>query len=110
MSKTVAAGAAEHAIALFDQWSAGHWEQVRRDFDPTLTQTLSAAAIADAWTQVVDVVGGYQRTGEPSVRQQADYTMVDLPLQFETGPMKGRVAYNPQGQVAGLYILVADIG
>lgn len=36
--------------------------------------------------------------------------MVDLPLRFETGPMKGRVAYNPQGQVAALYILVPDIG
>ncbi len=109
MSKTVAAGAAEHAIALFDQWSAGHWEQVRRDFDPTLTDTLRAAAIADAWIQVVHVVGAYQRMGAPSVRQQADYTLVDIPLQFQTGPMKGRVAYNPQGQVAGLFILVADV-
>ncbi|GAA4732184.1 DUF3887 domain-containing protein [Phytohabitans rumicis] len=110
MPKTVAPGAAEHAIALFDQWSAGNWEQVRRDFDPTLSQTLSAAAIADAWTQVVDLVGAHRRTGEPSVHQEADHTMVDLPLDFETGPMKGRVAYNPQGQVAGLYILVPDIG
>ncbi|MEH1125325.1 DUF3887 domain-containing protein [Micromonospora sp. CPCC 206061] len=110
MPKTVAPDAADHAIALFDQWSAGHWDEVRREFDPTLTQTLSAAAIANAWTQVVDVVGAYEHMGEPSVRQEDDYTMVDLPLHFETGPMKGRVAYNPQGQVAGLYILVPDIG
>lgn len=109
MPNTVAPGAAEHAMALFGQWSAGHWDEVRRDFDPSLTETLSAAAIADAWTQVVGVVGAYERTGEPSVHQQADYTIVDLPLRFETSPMKGRVAYNRQGQVAGLFILVPDV-
>lgn len=110
MSKTVVPGAAEHAIALFDRWSAGHWDEVRRDFDSTMTETLSAAAIADAWGQVVGVAGAYERTGEPYVRQQADYTVVDLPLEFEDSPMKCRVAYNSQGQVAGLFILVPDVG
>jgi hypothetical protein len=43
------------------------------------------------------------------VHQQANYTLVDLPLEFESGPMKGRMAFNPQGQVAGLFILVPDI-
>jgi len=103
----VAPDAAAHAIALFEQWSVGHFDEVRRDFDPILTETLGAAAITDAWKQVVDVVGAYERMGEPSVYRQADHTIVDLPLEFESGPMKGRVAYNDQGRVAGLFILVS---
>jgi len=109
MSTTAGPGVAEHAIALFGQWSGGHWDEVRRDFDLTMTESLSAAAIADVWRQVASVVGAYERTGEPFVHQQADYTMVDLPLEFEAGAMKGRVAYNSEGRVAGLFILVPDV-
>jgi hypothetical protein len=51
--------------------------------------------------------GPYQRLGdqEPVVRQVGDYTIADVPMLFETGLMKGRVAFDRTGRVSGLYVL-----
>lgn len=101
-------GAGEHAVALFAEWSQGRWERVRSDFDATMTQKLGADGVAAAWAQVVGMVGAYEHMGEPFVRRQADHTVVDLPLEFEAGSMKGRVAYDGDGRVAGLFILMPE--
>jgi hypothetical protein len=98
-------GAGGRAVALFTEWASGHWEQVRADFDPTMARQLDADGIAAAWAQVVAMVGGYEHMGEPFIRRQGGYTVVDVPLEFEAGSMKGRVAYDGEGRVAGLFVL-----
>jgi hypothetical protein len=56
---------------------------------------------------VAGTAGQYQRLGdlEPLVRQVGDYTLADVSLVFETGVLKGRVAFDRAGQVVGLYAL-----
>ncbi len=54
------------------------------------------------------MAGTYQRMGEPFVRQLDDYTVVDVPMEFKVNEMKGRVAFNADGQVSGLFILNPD--
>jgi hypothetical protein len=54
------------------------------------------------------MVGGYQGMREPLVRQLGDHTVADVPLRFEAADMKGRVAFDTQGRVAGLFVLSAD--
>ena len=51
--------------------------------------------------------GPYRRLGdaEPMVRQAGDYTAADVPLEFESGLLKGRVTFDRSGRVAGLYVL-----
>lgn len=73
-----------------------------------MTEQLPAEQMAAAWAQVIGMVGEYQQMGEPLVRQLGDYTVVDIPLSFEAGEMKGRVAYNGDGQVAGLFVLIPE--
>jgi uncharacterized protein DUF3887 len=97
------------AADLIAAWSDGRYDEVTRHFDTTVAERLPAAALAAAWAQVIGMVGGYDQMGQPLVRQLGDYTVVDIPLSFETGQMKGRVAYNAQGQVAGLFVLRPDV-
>ena len=54
------------------------------------------------------MVGAYERMGEPLVRQLGDHTVIDIPLTFEAGQMKGRVSYNGERQVSGLFILTPE--
>jgi hypothetical protein len=35
--------------------------------------------------------------------------VVDVPLAFERGPMKGRVAFDAQGKISGLFVLYPDV-
>ena len=44
-------------------------------------------------------------TGEPVVHQAGDYTVADVPLRFEAAELTGRVSFDRDGGVAGLYFL-----
>jgi hypothetical protein len=109
MSHAVLPGAGDLAIALFSDWVEGRYDDVAAaNFDATMTAELPVSKIAAAWAQIIGMVGTYQRMGEPFVRQLGDYTVVDVPMEFEASEMKGRVAFNTDGQVSGLFILNHD--
>ena len=73
-----------------------------------MTARLPADHLTAAWTQILGLVGGYERMGEPLVRRLGDYTVVDIPLTFDGGQMKGRVSYTTEGQVSGLFIVTPE--
>jgi Protein of unknown function (DUF3887) len=109
MSQAVLPDAGDRAIALFGDWVEGRYDDVAAaNFDATMTTELPVEKIAAAWAQIIGMVGAYQRMGEPFVRQLGDYTVVDVPMEFEASEMKGRVAFNTGGQVSGLFILNPD--
>jgi hypothetical protein len=105
MNGLVRPDAGRRATALMIGWIEGRYSEITAGFDETLTEKLTPDALAAAWAQVVGTVGEYQRMGEPLVRQVGDYTVTDIPLGFEAGEMKGRVAYNRGGQVSGLFVI-----
>ena len=95
--------------ALFGDWADGDYESVAAaGLDATMAAQLSVDTIGANWARIVGMVGAYERMGEPFVRGEGDYTVVDLPLYFEAGEMKGRAAFNSAGEVSGLFILTPD--
>ena len=46
--------------------------------------------------------------GEPLVRRIGDLTVVDIPLCYEAGDMKARVAFDADEKVASMFILNPD--
>jgi hypothetical protein len=97
--------AAERALGLFGAFFQRLDEQVAADFDETMRTQLPLEKLADARTQLWDMVGRYEGAGEPFVRRIGSHTVVDVPLEFEAGSMKGRVAYDQEGRIAGLFVL-----
>lgn len=109
MNQAILPGAGERATGIFGDWADGRYDAVAAaGFDATMAEQLPADKLAAAWAQIVGMVGEYQGLDEPFVRQQGDYTVVDVPMRFEASEMKGRVAFNAEGQVSGLYILNPD--
>jgi hypothetical protein len=107
MHASLLPGATEKAVALVVSLAEGDWEAARRDFDARMAQALpDAAAVAATWAAVAGQFGRYeQRMGEPFAHQLGDYTVVDVPLWFEVGEQLGRISFNRDGQVAGLFVL-----
>jgi Protein of unknown function (DUF3887) len=105
MDRTTLAGADARALEFFTAMAERRWEDAGRDFDPKMAEALPTAKLADAWATVVGTVGAYERAGEPFVRRQGDYTVVDLPLAFEAGEMTGRIAFDAHGRVSGMFVL-----
>jgi hypothetical protein len=46
-----------------------------------------------------------QGIGPPSVTRRGRLIVVDVPLAYEHGPTKVRTAYDPDGRIAGFFVL-----
>lgn len=101
-------GAAVKATQLMIDWLGERYDQVTADFTDKMIEVLPVSKLAAAWAQIIGMVGSYERMGEPLTRQAGDLTIVEIPLSFEAGEMKGRVVYDTGGKVAGLFILEPD--
>jgi len=54
MAQNVLPDAANRAVELITELTGHRWEQVRRDFTPTMATRLDAAGVAAAWAHEVD--------------------------------------------------------
>jgi hypothetical protein len=104
----VVPGARELAGQLFGDLVAGRWAAVRAQFGPAVAARLGPAGLAAAWAQVIGMAGEFERQGAPSAYRAGDYTVVDVPLFFEAGERTGRVSYDQDGRVAGLFFLPTE--
>lgn len=105
MAEAALPGAADRALVLFADLAAGRWQQVCAEFGDRVAARLDADKVAQVWAQITGFVGGYERHGEPAAYQAGDYTVVDIPLFFEAGERIGRVSYDRDARVAGLFFL-----
>jgi len=108
MSEAMVPAAAERATQLMIDWIEGRYGQVTADFNQIMAEKMSADGLADAWAQLAGLVGRYEQMGEAAARQAGDLTIVDIPMTFEASEMKGRVVYDKDGKVTGLFVLAPD--
>ena len=101
--------AGARALGVFGALFDGLDEQIAADFDDTMRAQLPVEKLADVRLQLADMVGRYEHANEPFVRRIGKHTVVDVPLEFEAGEMKGRVAYDAAGRISGLFVLNPDV-
>jgi Protein of unknown function (DUF3887) len=104
MTRAVLPGATDRAVAIFADMAGGRWEEARRDFGERMRERLDAGRLASGWAHTASLVGAFERMGEPFARQSADHTIVDIPLYFEAGEAAGRVTFDSDAAVIGLFI------
>jgi hypothetical protein len=108
MSREVQPEAANRAVAILASLAEGRWEEARRDFDARMREGGDAARLARGWVQTVGLIGNYEGMGEPFAHQAGDHTVVEVPLRFEAGAATGRVIFDEDGKVAGLWLRPAS--
>jgi len=104
MSTEIPADAADRAVAIFAAITEGRWEEARRDLNAKMSQGLDAKRLADGWAHMAGLVGAYEGMGEPLAHRIAENTVVEIPLRFEAGEATGRVVFDEDGKVAGLWM------
>jgi hypothetical protein len=106
MSDAILPGAAEKATELMINWIEERYDDVTPELNAQTREGLTAlGGLPAAWAMVIGTVGTYEGMGQAGARQAGDLTIVDIPMTFESGEMKGRVVYDKQGKVAGLFVL-----
>jgi hypothetical protein len=108
MTRAAIPDAGERATEVLVDWMGTRYGDVVAKLDAAMAAKLPADELASAWAQVIGAAGEYEGMGEPYVEQKGDYTVVDVPLGFRDGQMTGRVVYDSEGKVSGLFVLMPD--
>lgn len=104
MTRETLPGAADKAVELLAAMVDGRCEDARRDFDDRMRAALDADRLGQAWTGIVASIGACEGMGEPFTHQVGPHTVVEVPLRCEAGEVTGRVVYDGDGKVAGLWL------
>ena len=111
MDKTVhMTDAALRARQIAEAVIDGRMDEARAHFNAQVLEALTDDVRGDALAAVAGLVGAFEGfgEGEPFVRRIGDHTVVDMPLRYEGGEMKARVAFDADEKVAGLFILTPE--
>jgi Protein of unknown function (DUF3887) len=111
MDKTVhITDAAERAVAIVKDVLEGRMDDARKSFNAQVLAAFTDEKRASGLATVAGLVGAFESfgEGEPFVRRIGDHTVVDIPLRYEAGDMKARVAFDADALVAGLFILAPE--
>jgi Protein of unknown function (DUF3887) len=88
----------------------GRMDDARQSFNARVTEAFTDEARGSALATIAGLVGAFEGfgEGEPFVRRIGDLTVVDIPLCYEAGDMKARVAFDADERVASFFILNPD--
>ncbi|MEW2129504.1 DUF3887 domain-containing protein [Streptomyces sp. NPDC005435] len=108
MDKTVRmTDAAERATRIVRDVLENRMDEARRSFNSQVLEAFTDEVRGNGLAAVAGLVGAFESYPDtaPFVRRVGDHTVVDVPLRYEAGDMKARVAFDDDEKVAGLFIL-----
>lgn len=111
MDKTVRmTDAAGRARSIAEAVLEGRMDDARPYFNAQVLEAFTDEVRGDGLATVAGLVGAFEGfgDGEPFVRRIGDHTVVDIPLRYEAGEMKARIAFDADEKVAGLFILTPE--
>jgi Protein of unknown function (DUF3887) len=108
MIRDILPGATERAVAVFTDIAEGRWEEARTDLSEQMRAGLDAQRLASGWAMTAGTIGAFERMGEPLAYPVEHGTVVDIPLHFEAGERTGRISFDRDGQIVGLFIRPAS--
>jgi hypothetical protein len=99
--------AARRAVQVVTEILEDHLDEARPSFNAQVLAAFTDEVRGSAMATVAGLVGAFEGFGaaEPFVRRIGDHTVVDVPLRYEAGEMKARVAFDTDEKVAGFFIL-----
>lgn len=93
------------AIQVVADLAAGDFADVAAQFDPVVSAQLSAAGLAGAWSDYQALLGAFQSAGQPTSVMLQGLTVEQVPVQLAQGPGEVRIAFHPDGTIAGIFFL-----
>jgi len=87
---------------------AKKWDELWTTFDDRVPKLASVELFESTLANVASTFGELVAFGTPTSNVVGDYTVVDVPIALEKGDGIGKVSFNADEQVAGVYLLPSD--
>jgi hypothetical protein len=94
------------ARAVADLLRQQQFKDVTDKFNDGMKESMPTVRLEASWAHVMTHLGPFKNIR--SARKDPEYDRVDVRCEFENGPMIVRIAFDPAGKVAGLWMLPAE--
>lgn len=94
------------ARAIANQLRSGQFAEVDSQFTERMKNSMPTERLQGSWMHVMTHLGAFKDIR--SARKDPESDRVDVRCDFENGQMIIRVAYDPFGKIAGLWMLPAE--
>lgn len=88
--------------------SSGDFGAAVEMFDATMTSKMSAEKLEETWQALVAQAGSFKGQAAPQKKEVPGYDVYLIPCRFEKASLNTQVAFDLQGEIAGLFFLPAD--
>lgn len=100
--------ASDQALAVLGDFVAKRWDRLQVRFSAKMRVAVPEEVSRTARARIEQGWGTFLEFGTPVVTVRDGLTVVDVPMAFEQGDLSGRVAFNVDGEVAGLLAVPPD--
>lgn len=94
--------AADRALVTIQHVQDERWDLLYAGFTERARDALSEEVFRSQRARAKRRFGAFISSGVPTVGVRHGYTIVDVPMTFETADITGRVTFNAEGKIAGL--------
>jgi hypothetical protein len=94
--------AQERALAMLDDFLQRRLAQLHGTFGARMRERLSLEVVESHRAKIESRFGAPTEIGEPTVGVRHGHTFVDVPVAFERGDLRARVAFDRDGEVVGM--------
>ena len=95
------------ATALLEAMVRGDFAGATRHFDATMKKELPPEKLQEIWKGLIGQAGPFQRQAGTRTQTQGPHRLVFVTTEFEKIRLDMQVAFDAQGQVAGLFFIPA---
>jgi hypothetical protein len=94
------------ARAIADLLGQQQFKEVSTRFNDQMKEAMPPERLETSWTHVMMHLGPFKSI--KLARKDPEFDRVDVHCVFENGPMIVRIAFDPSGKIAGLWMLPAE--
>jgi hypothetical protein len=94
------------ARAITDLLRQQQFKEVSTRFNDQMKESMPADRLEASWAHVMTHLGPFKSVR--MARKDPEQDRVDVRCEFENGPMIVRIAFEPSGKIAGLWMLPAE--
>ena len=105
----VLADAPGRAVQALRQFLDGEFEALQADFNERMTEACPLTLLKSVRSNLTREMGKVLELGDPSVTSRSGYTVVDIPITYNKGRRKGRIALDHDARIAGFFVLMESV-
>jgi Protein of unknown function (DUF3887) len=94
------------ARTITDLLRQQQFKEVSTRFNDPMKEKMPAERLEASWMHVMMHLGPFKNIR--SAKKDPEFDRVDVRCEFENGPMIVRIAFDPSGKIAGLWMLPAE--